>query len=73
MVHTGVACHPKRTNVAYVNDMLPMEILQLCADYLLCDIVERPNGYELVLKRMSCFEIITDLDGNPMVVPCVSM
>ena len=53
--------------------MLPVEILQICADYLHCILVPVDDGYELRLKPCKYFEVIFDLDGNPLVVPCQTM
>ena len=53
--------------------MLPIEILQLSADYLHCDIKKVTNGYKLVLKPCKYFEVLTDEKGNTFVVPCAMM
>ena len=53
--------------------MLPIELLQVAADYLHCDIEIVDDGYKLVLRPCKYFEILTDVDGNPFVVPCATM
>ena len=56
-----------------VNRMLPLEILQIAADYLHCEILPCQDSYELRLKPCKYFEIITDEVGNPFVIPCATM
>ena len=53
--------------------MLPDELLQICADFLHCNLVCVDDGYKLELKPCKYFEVIFDENGNTMVVPCATM
>lgn len=53
--------------------MLPIELLHICADYLHCELVPEGDSYKLVLKPCKYFEVLTDENGKPFVVPCATM
>ena len=51
--------------------VLPPDLLELVCQYLHCDIVRCPGGFELVLRPCRYFEIV-EHDGRTMVFACVN-
>ena len=47
------------------------DILNIICDYLHCDLVPVPEGYELQLRPCKYFEIVT-CNGKTMVFPCAT-
>ena len=60
--------------LATAPDLLNKHILEIIGDYLHCDIVINEHGdIELLLRPCKYFEILTDLDGKNICVPCHTM
>ena len=49
--------------------MLPIDLLEIIADYLHCDIVQNTNGIQFQLRPTKYFELRL-VDDQFMVFPC---
>ena len=47
------------------------DLLDIICDYLHCDLISVPNGYELKLRPCKFFEVVTH-NGTTMVFPCTT-
>lgn len=50
--------------------MLPPELIEIISDFMHCDLVEIHDGYELVLRPCTAFEIRWE-DNRHIVFPCL--
>ena len=47
------------------------DLLNIICDYLHCDLVPVPEGYQLQLRPCNYFEVVT-YNGKTMVFPCAT-
>ena len=68
----GLCCtvQTNMTVTGHPQPYLPPHLLDIIADFLHCIVVEVDDGYTLMCKPMTYWEVIHDLDGNLISVPC---